>query len=339
MALSLGLENLKQPESPKRDLTVSDFMDMMFAEEELQQAIDEYRESFENLKNFATVINTVKKYGPYKGFEALIADKKQLDTMLGCDICTETFASSEILRDDINHFLAKIDTILGRISDRFNNFIKTTLPFKEKYIRQMTDLKKNISNRKYDLEKFKQQSVRSALTKDKFSSIIQGNKKYFDALMSACRKASASNINQLLQAASEMPDVKERSSFATFYKQPWLSWFTKGKVGELGYSTVEDVKSVLDDVLKEMDSIVELNTWCSKLSEQYNRITTEISHLRAKREVDAAIERRKEASNALEFFFQIWESAIVYERVIRHEMYFATNLAKALNKCEASSNN
>jgi hypothetical protein len=309
-------------------------MDMMFAEEELQQALNDYKESFESLKNLATVINTVKKYGPYKGFEALITDKKQLDTILGCDICTEAFASSEIFRDDINHFFVKIDTFLGRISDRFENFIRTTLPFKEKYIKQMTILKTNINKRKYDLAKFKSQSIRSALSKEKFNSIIQQNRKYFNALMEVCKKADTTNINQLLTAATEMPDVRERSSFGTFYKQPWLSWFTKGIIGELGYGTVADVNFVLDAVLKEMESVAELNTWYGKLNAQFNKMQVEIRHLRSKGDVDAAIEKRKESSNALEFFFQIWESAAVYERVIRHEMYFATNLAKALDKCE-----
>ena len=105
---------------------------------------------------------------------------------------------------------------------------------------------------------------------------------------------------------------------------------------DLGY-TIADVPGVLDDAIKEIKNVAELNTWGAKASEQYARLRTEIKQLRATGKKEEAISKRDEYNHLVHFVFQLWEGALTYEGVIRREMYFATYLARALMKSEKTA--
>ena len=123
-----------------------------------------------------------------------------------------------------------------------------------------------------------------------------------------------------------------RTSVGTFYQQPWKSWFTTATVKSLGY-TSKDVLPVIDKAIASIKSIEELRTTYSKMNEQFNRLTVQISHDRAEGKVDEAIAKRESVARLQEFFFQICEAAFIYDTMIRREMYFATYLGRALKKC------
>ena len=235
-------------------------LEAMFLEESsIEQELSFIKSDINGLNNLLNFCKMIHKYGGYPGFEEFVSNYKQLNTILGVDVCTvsveqlEDMYSNEILRDSINKFLAKINAALGRVSDRISNFIKTILPFKEKYLKEMTELKQILSGKKINEEKFKEQKVESALDKQKFEDWYARKQKYLTAILDVLKKSNSENLEKFFQAADDVPETI-RTSFGTFFNQPWKSWFTTAKVGSLGYSG-KDVIGVLDKSIASIMNI------------------------------------------------------------------------------------
>lgn len=332
--MNLGLESLT---SQSVEFNEDMIIDMQLVEENICEDLKEIRTLMTACSSFESVVSCASKHGSYSGFEELIADKAALDKLLGIDICIAsseelaTIVSSEVFRDSVNKFLSKVNALLGRLGDKISNFVKTTLPFKEKYLKEMTEFKQFLNGKDIDEEKFAEQKVASALSKQRYNEFVTSHKKLLDILMKVASDSSEGNINSFLEAADRVPDTM-RTSMGTFFKQPWKSWFETDKVKNLGYKS-SDVLDVVDKAIESIKNMVELNTVFSKMSDQFNRLETEISQDRATGKVDEAIAKRENVARLQEFFFQMWEAAMVYDSMIRREMYFATYLARAAKKC------
>ncbi len=306
---------------------------MWMDEQELANDLAECKSSIETVDLLVSIADAVDKHGTYAGFESLLTadSRRELNTVLGFDICSAESMigdvySSEILRDSINKFFAKIRAALGRVGDRFSNFIKTTLPYKEKYLKEMTLLKQALNGMSINDETFGNKKVSSALTKVQFNDITGKRKQHLAALLKACSDSKLDNIDAFLKSMDGMD--YERTSLGSITFRPWLTWFKKGQVSTLGWNA-SDVVKVIDTVIAEIKSIEELNTMFAKMNEQINRLFTQISQDRAVGNVDDAIAKRVNVANLQSFFFQLCEAAYMHEILIRREMYFATYLARA----------
>ena len=333
MSLNLGLENLQSNvsgASMKFDLVA-----MLQAEDELDFAMEEYRDATSNLKNLKMVIETLHKHGSYSGFESLIADTKELNAILGFDICSadatsiESMASSELLRGILHGAVQKAAAAYDRLYYKIQNFIKTTLPFKEKYLKEMSEAKKTIAGKTFDEATFQNQTVSSALTKEKFENLVKERKQIYNTILAACKEFSVINVEKLKKA-------KGNDTLRTWYDKriawrPILSWFKSAKVSDLGFKT-SDVAGVLDIVIGEIRGLAELNAWAYKAGMQCKKLETEISQLYATGDNEKADEQRETLSRAGWNFLDLWEAALTYERLVRREMYFATYLSRALLK-------
>ena len=336
--LNIGFESLMENKPIYEDeFTVEDIVDMSCEEMNIQSELMDLKHDLDAMGNLIAVCDTLKIHGGYAGFEALISEYKELNDLLGVDIrsaSVEELAaiySNENIADAISKFGAKISTALGRVGDRLANFIKTTLPFKEKYLREMTELKQILSGKKFDEEKLAGKKVASAMSKEHFNKFVQSHKGLLDTLHKAASESSSSNIDKMLQKMEEHPDVL-RGWFNTYVELPWKSWFTKGTVKDLGY-TGKDVLTVIDAAIAAIKNIEELRTTYAKMNEQFNRLETQISQDRATGKVEEAIEKRKAVSNLQNFFYQMCDAAGVYDISTRRLMYFATYFGRAAKEC------
>ena len=332
MKIDLGLESLET----KSDIDVFSedaVIEAQIAEEEFNAALAELKATFDSFSTFKGFFDTVSKHGNYQGFESMIADKAALDSMLGFDICTmsnEELAdiySNENVADALSKFGTKLGTALGRFGDKLANFVKTTLPFKEKYLKEMTELKDSLSGKKIDAAKFDEKTVASALTKESYKEFIKKHNELLQLISNAAKDSSADNIEALLNKMEEHPDV-DRGWFVTYVKAPWLSWFKKSTVKSLGYKPA-DVIGIIDSAIAAIKNIVELHTTYAKMNEQYNRLSTEISHDRALGDKEEAAKKRETVERLNNYFIQLCEACGVYDITTRRLMYFATYLGRA----------
>ena len=337
--LNIGLESLmnKQNQDVVEDLTLDAMVDLAFEEMSIQDEMIALRSEMESYENLVSICDVLKAHGGYAGFEGLIAEHKTLSELLGVDICkasAEELAciySNENIADAINKFGAKLSTALGRFGDRLGNFVKTTLPFKEKYLKEMTELKQILSGKKFDEEKLAGKKVASALSKERYNEFIKKHGELLQALHKAALESSPEKIDQMIQKMEGHPEVV-RGWFATYVETPWKSWFTKGTVKDLGY-TGKDVIPVIDAAIDAIKKIADLRTTYAKMCEQFNRLETQISQDRATGKVDDAIAKRKQVSNLQNFYFTMCEAAGVYDISTRRLMYFATYLGRAAKEC------
>ena len=336
--LNLGLEALSTDNNELcPEFSVEDIIEMSNEEFTIQAELMDLKKDLEAFDNFIAVCDSLKNHGGYAGFESLISDYKELVDIIGVDIRTASIEelsciySNENIADSLSKFGAKISAALGRVGDRLGNFIKTTLPFKEKYLKEMTELKQILSGKKFDEERLAEKKVASAMTKEHYNKFVQSHKGLLDALHKAAAESSSANIETMLRKMEEHPEVV-RGWFNTYVEIPWKSWFTKGTVKDLGY-TGKDVLPVVDAAIAAIKNIEELRTTYAKMVEQFDRLETQISQDRAVGKVEEAIEKRKAISNLQHFFYQMCEAAGVYDITTRRLMYFATYLGRAAKDC------
>ena len=362
--LNIGMESLKTDDTHIVDVempTVDDMIEIDLQQQELFDELAEFKQSVESLQNLLKVCDTIQTHGGYVGFENLVSECEELSQLLGVDIRTvsaeqlEDLYSNEIFRDTVNAFFTKVGTLFGRLGDRIGNFIKTLLPFKEKYYGEMKRIKAELAGKKIDDAKFQEQRIASAMPKGKYQEYMKLQNNVLKGIEACCEKCTGSNIDKLLNAADQSPD-NVRTTFGlfvgalamiwaptgilgaiflrggTFVKPPCFSWFTKAQIKELGWKS-SDVNGIIDASVKEIEDIITLNAQLGKAVTQLTAINKKISLLRAEEKREEAINLREQLARLSSYSGQMVEAAVVYEMMIRRTMYFATNIAQAAKKC------
>lgn len=336
MKINLGLEAL----NPQDEAMFSEesFVDMQIAEEELNSALEETKALLDSYEMFVNLLDTVEEHGSYSGFESMIADKAQLDQLLGFDICTASVEqlkdlySNETVADALNKFGAKIEAFFGRISDSIANFVKTLLPYKEKYLKELNELKRDLSGRSFDEEKFAEIKVASAMNKNRYTDFTKSLKDAHDALVKAVDYASDLNIDRFLEAADNIPDQIRTSLWGTVQFRPFLSLFKSSKAGKLGFKAT-DAAGVVDSYISIINGVADLHGLFGKWLSAMKSLETKQSYTRASGDTEKAKEIRKALANLNNFYFTLSDSIKAYETTVRRGMYFATYLGRAAKKC------
>lgn len=337
MKINLGLEALNPQDVPVQ-FSEESFVDMQIAEEELNLAFEEAKALLNSYEMFVNLLDTVEEHGSYAGFETLIADKSQLDQMLGFDICTASVEqlkdlySNETVGDVLNKFFAKINAFLGTIGDRISNFFKTLLPYKEKYLKELTELKRDLKGRKIDEEKLAGTKVASALKKTQYNDLTSSLKKAHDGIVKAINYASDQNIEDYLDAANEIPGSIRTTLFGTVYWKPYLSWFKSSTVEKMGF-TGKDAATVVDDYIEIINGIVDLQGLFGKVLSNIQSLEKKQSFTRASGDTAKAEDIRKAIENLKQFWFTLFDSIHAYEGIVRRGMYFATYFGRAAKQC------
>jgi hypothetical protein len=337
MKINLGLEALN-PQDAAVQFSEESFVDMQIAEEELNLALEETKALMDSYEMFVNLLDTVEEHGSYAGFESMIADKAQLDQLLGFDICTASVEqlkdlySNETVADALNKFGAKIEAFFGRIGDSVNNFIKTLLPYKEKYLKELTEMKRDLSGRSFDEEKFADTKVASAMKKDQYTSFTKALKDAHDAIVKAVNYASDLNIDQYLESVDDIPGTMRTSLWGTVQWRPFFSWFKSNKAGKLGFKAT-DAAGVVDSYISIINGVADLHGLFGKWLSAMKSLETKQSYTRASGDKEKAKEIRKAIANLNNFYFTLSDSIRAYETTVRRGMYFATYLGRAAKQC------
>ena len=334
--MDLGLESLTH--SDHTAFTDDMYVDMQIAEEELLAEIAEGKALLDAYKSFTGLLDVIAKHGSYTGFEELIADKAELDKVVGFDICTasteqlQNLYSIETVGDVLGKFFAKISAFFGRIGDRISNFFKTILPYKEKYLKELVELKHTLQGRKIDEDKFADKKVSSAMTKGHYTEFTTALKKAHASIVKAVDYANDMNLDNYLEAADNIPDTLRTTLFGTVYWRPYLSWFKSGVVKNLGFKG-SDVAGVIDDYIEIINSVADLQGMFARIVSNISKLEQKQSFTRASGDTEKAAEIREAIANMEQFWLTLMETAYAYEDMVRRGMYFATYLGRAAKSC------
>lgn len=336
--LNIGLESLLEKPTNECEFTVEDVLDMALEEMSIQDELNALKEDIESCENLISICDALEHHGGYAGFESLVAEHKELSELLGIDICTASaeeladIYSKETIADALNKLGSRIQAFFGRIGDRINNVIKTILPFKEKYLKEMTDLKLAISGKKFDEEKFAGMKVASALSKQNYNSYMTAMKKAHDAMAAATKYCSDKNLDDYLSSVDAIPGQLRTSLWGTVQFRPYLSWFKKDTCGRLGFKA-SDAAGVCGDGVDLIKGLVDLQGLYGSWWKQTKQMERSQSFERAQGNKEKAAEIRKAVSNMNNFFWTVLDSINAYEIAVRRGMYFCTYLGRAAKSC------
>lgn len=334
MNMNIGLEVL----NPKTysDVSLETAMDeLLFSSTDLNSAINELSTLSKSYETLTTVLNALDKYG-YTSSIGAIFNIAELNTLLKLDVRTATHQqikaaiSSEDMGDEITKFFSRIATSVNKVLDSMGNFIRTSLPFKERYVKKIVEYKNAIQGKKFNAERFKSYTV-PGTSKYQWGETIRKRKELLESLKTLVRSqgvGTEADIDTFL----EKLDNTEINRFGAYMGAfaPWLTRvFGKKKLGALDWEPGDTIK-VIDDTLRDVDSLHEFvhgsgGEWYST----FYKMQSQISRKRAEGNKEEAIKLRENLDLFWSFTSHMSGAIQLYSILMRKLLYFATSMGKA----------
>ena len=335
--LSLGLESLV-PEKISLKGMSSEMMceislEAMMIDNEITASMEELTNLCNQAVNINAMIDSLEQHGISDQMIELcgLSDitKIQYPKITNANRKQYTTQSVEALADVFDKISVVIETAVRSFGDKISNFIKTLLPFKERYYRKLTDaLRANQFTAKVDEEKF-------------------GKSKGYGPAKSNWNAWTGTGLKELTRLAQQFKTdpIKAVSDLETFYR---TLGFRKGKISgapiiteiytlmdkntfsALGYKS-SDVKKIAKDAVDGFDELERTLRSLANVVMDHVFLDRAVGHALARRDNESATAMRNQVS---EFAVKYRKFVVTYQMFsigYRRIMIFATRMVNAYN--------